>query len=70
MLGNERERECVWLQKMGYFWVIATAVLPAAAVILAGSKKEREEFCEVTMKRDPNEIVLFIPLLFILQSLQ
>ena len=62
---------------MGYFWAVAAAVLAAAAavlvaavVILASSKKEREEFCGVRMKREPNEIVLFIPLLFILQSLQ
>jgi len=36
-------RECVWLQKMGFFWAVAAAVLAAAAAaVLTGSQKERE----------------------------
>ena len=73
-------RECVWLQKMGFFWAVAAAVLAtaaavvlAAAAVLTGSKKGREKFCGVRMKRErvsSKDIVLFIPRLFILQSLQ
>jgi len=65
----------VCVKKRGKMMSCFAAVFPAAAVFAAAKGRERERersFCGVRMKRErvlPNEIVLFIPLLFILQSL-
>ena len=71
--GGMRGRECFCEEETGKKRVVAAVFPAAAAAAVFAAAKEREKFCGVRMKRErvlPNEIVLFIPLLFIAQTLQ